>query len=230
MRRPVEQRLWLRRTIALFPDLKTLRKCSPIRDPSHNTIHPPERHCESICVRHSAFLWKRGPAAGSQRPVVRLSSSACLWAELRATFPTLTTMNIRPHDRFSSEVTLTPEIVAEYARAAGDCNPVHFDAAFAAQTRYRRRIASGTQTTALLLGLTAAHFSKDTSMVGLEYWVRFRRPVFADETIRLEWLVIRVAPSPRLGGHIVDLRGRIRGQDGRTAVGAKGRVLVTDAL
>ena len=67
-------------------------------------------------------------------------------------------------------------------------------------------------------------------MVGLEYWVRFRRPVFADETIRLEWLVIRVAPSPRLGGHIVDLRGRIRGQDGRTAVGAKGRVLVTDAL
>src|SRR5262249_22880698 len=139
-------------------------------------------------------------------------------------------MNIRPHDRFSSEVTLTPEIVAEYARAAGDFNPVHFDAAFAAQTRYRRRIASGTQTTALLLGLTAAHFSKDTSMVGLEYWVRFRRPAFADETIRLEWLVSRVAQTPRLGGHIVDLRGRIRGQDGRTAVGAKGRVLVTDAL
>ena len=139
-------------------------------------------------------------------------------------------MNIRPHHRFSCEVKLTPDIVAEYARAAGDTNPVHFDAAFAAHTRYRRLIASGTQTTALLLGLTAAHFSKDSSMVGLEYWVRFRRAVFADETIRLEWLVIKVTPSASLGGHIVDLRGRIRGQDGRTAVGAKGRVLVTDAL
>ena len=139
-------------------------------------------------------------------------------------------MNIRPHDRFSSEVTLTPETVAAYARAAGDNNPVHFDAVFAANTRYRRLIASGTQTTALLLGLTAAHFSKDQSMVGLEYWVKFRRPVFADETIHLEWLVIRVSPAARLGGHIVDLRGRIRGQDGRTAVGAKGRVLITDAL
>src|SRR5262245_2107167 len=99
-------------------------------------------------------------------------------------------MNIRPHDRFSSQVTLTPDTVAKYARAVGDSNPVHFDAAFAARTRYRRVIASGTQTTALLLGLTAAHFSKDGSMIGLEYWVKFRRPVFADETIHLEWLVI----------------------------------------
>src|SRR5262245_19365285 len=139
-------------------------------------------------------------------------------------------MNIKPHDRFSCEVTLTPDSVAGYARAVGDNNPVHFDATFAAGTRYRRMIASGTQTTALLLGLTAAHFSKNTSMVGLEYWVRFRRPVFADEVIRLEWLVIKVTVNARLGGSIVDLRGRIRGQDGRTAVGAKGRVLVTDAL
>jgi 3-hydroxybutyryl-CoA dehydratase len=139
-------------------------------------------------------------------------------------------MNIKPHDRFSSEVTLTPDSVAEYARAAGDTNPIHFDAAFAARTRYLRRIASGTQTTALLLGLTAAHFSSDKSMVGLEYWIRFRRPIFADETIRLEWLVIKVTANARLGGHIVDLRGRIRNQDGQTAVGAKGRVFVTNKL
>src|SRR5690242_21622248 len=139
-------------------------------------------------------------------------------------------MNLRPHERFSCEVTFTPDSVAEYARAAGDTNPVHFDAAFAGQTRYRRIIASGTQTTALLLGLTAAHFSKQSSMVGLEYSVRFRRPVFADETICLEWLIIKVTPNARLGGHIVDLRGRVRRQDGETAVGAKGRVLVTDTL
>src|SRR5690349_6731743 len=138
-------------------------------------------------------------------------------------------MRIQPHHRFSSEVTLTPDSVVEYARAAGDTNPVHFDPVFAAHTRYGRMIASGTQTTALLLGLTAAHFSKDASMVGLEYWVRFRRPVFADERIRLEWLVIKVTPSLRLGGAIVELR-RIRGEDGQTAVGAKGRVWVTDAL
>lgn len=139
-------------------------------------------------------------------------------------------MNIKPHDRFSCEITLTPDSVAEYARAAGDRNPVHFDPAFAARTRYRRLIASGTQTTALLLGLTATHFSKGTSMVGLEYWVKFRRPVFADERIRLEWLVIKITRNARLGGDIVDLRGRVRGEDGQTSIGAKGRVLVTNRL
>jgi 3-hydroxybutyryl-CoA dehydratase len=139
-------------------------------------------------------------------------------------------VSVKPHDRFSCEITLTPDSVAEYARAAGDRNPVHFDPAFAARTRYRRLIASGTQTTALLLGLTATHFSKDTSMVGLEYWVKFRRPVFADERIRVEWLVIKVTQNARLGGDIVELRGRVRGEDGQTSIGAKGRVLVTNRL
>jgi acyl dehydratase len=58
----------------------------------------------------------------------------------------------------------------------------------------------------LLLGLTASHFSKRGAMVGLEFWQRFRRPVFADETIRIEWLVVRVTPNQRLGGEIVELR------------------------
>ena len=67
-------------------------------------------------------------------------------------------------------------------------------------------------------------------MVGLEFWVKFRRPIFADETIRLEWLVVKVTPNAKLGGDIVDMRGRIVGADGKTALGAKGRVLVTARL
>lgn len=139
-------------------------------------------------------------------------------------------MHVRPRDRFSSQVTLDPLMVADFARTVGDTNPVHHDPAFAATTRYRRLVASGTHTTALLVGLTASYFSQHASMVGLEFWVRFRRPVFADETIRMEWLVIKVTPNARLGGDIVELRGRVQGEDGRTAVGAKGRVLVTEHL
>jgi acyl dehydratase len=79
------------------------------------------------------------------------------------------TMKAYPHERFSSEVQLTPAMVATYAQVAGDTNPVHHDPAFAATTRYGPLIASGTHTTALLLGLTAAHFSQQGSMVGLEF-------------------------------------------------------------
>ncbi len=139
-------------------------------------------------------------------------------------------MKALPRDRFSLNVTLTPETVAAYAKAVGDNNPVHHDASFAAATRYKRVIASGTHTTALLLGLTASHYSKQGAMVGLEFWVRFERPIYADETLLLEWLVVKVTPNARLRGDVVELRGRIKGQDGKTAVGAKGRVLVANSL
>jgi len=139
-------------------------------------------------------------------------------------------MRAYPHERFSSQVALDPARVAAFATAAGDNNPIHHDSEFAASTRYGRLTASGPHTTALLLALTAAHYSAKGAMVGLEFWVRFRRPIHADETIKLEWLVIKVTPNAKLNGDIVELRGRIQGADGRTALGARGRVLVTDRL
>jgi len=92
----------------------------------------------------------------------------------------------QPHERFSQVLSLTPAATSAFAHAAGDPNPVHHDAAYAATTRFRRLLASGPQTTAHLMGLTASHFSKRGAMLGLEFWFRFRRPVYADETITLE--------------------------------------------
>jgi len=133
-------------------------------------------------------------------------------------------------ERFSTEVTLTPEKVAAFSTAAGDTNPIHFDAEFAATTRFGKLIASGTHTSALLLGLTATHFSKRGSVVGLEFTVTFRRAVFADESVRIEWDVVKVTPNAKLEGEIVDMLGRLLGQDGAPSVEAKGRVLVTARL
>ena len=139
-------------------------------------------------------------------------------------------MRAYPRERFSCEVALSQEMVTEFANTVGDTNPIHHDAEFAATTRFNKPTASGPHTTALLLALTASHFSKKGAMLGLEFWVRFRRPIYADETIRLEWMVIKVTPNEKLNGEIVELRGRIKGQDGKTSLGAKGRVLVTDRL
>jgi 3-hydroxybutyryl-CoA dehydratase len=100
-----------------------------------------------------------------------------------------------PHERFSRAVVLSQDGVSDFASRVGDTNPLHHDSAFAAATRFGRPIASGTHTTALLLALTASHYAPCGSMVGLEFWVRFRKPIFADEQILLEWLVIRVTQA-----------------------------------
>ena len=127
-------------------------------------------------------------------------------------------------------MTLTQESVGTYAHAVGDTNPVHHDAELAAATRFGRPIASGTHTTALLLALTASHYSQRGAMLGLEFWVRFRKAIYADEQVTLEWLAVKVTPNAKLGGEVVELRGRIRNARGETATGAKGKVLVTAAL
>jgi 3-hydroxybutyryl-CoA dehydratase len=136
----------------------------------------------------------------------------------------------RPHERFSAVVSLDPNATSAFAHAVGDTNPMHHDADLAAKSRFGRLLASGPQTTAHLLALTASHFSKRGAMLGLEFWVRFRKPVYADETITLEWLVVSVKHNAHLNGDVVDLRGRVRKENGETAVGAKGRVLVTEKL
>lgn len=134
----------------------------------------------------------------------------------------------QPHERFSAVVALQPEATSAFAQAVGDTNPVHHDAEVAANSRFGRLLASGPQTTAHLLALTASHFSKRGAMLGLEFWVRFRKPVYADETITLEWLVVSVKDNERLNGQVIDLRGRVRKENGETAIGAKGRVLVRE--
>jgi acyl dehydratase len=99
-------------------------------------------------------------------------------------------------ERFSSEIALSPAMVADFANAAGDNNPIHHNPEVAATTRFGKLTASGPHTTALLLALTASHFSKKGAMLGLEFWVRFRRPIYADETIRLEWVVVKGNSEP----------------------------------
>jgi 3-hydroxybutyryl-CoA dehydratase len=92
-----------------------------------------------------------------------------------------------PRERFSSKVTLTPAAVSAYSLAAAEPNPMHHDAVFAACMRYGSPIASRSHTTTLLLGLTAAHYFREAAMVGFEFWVRFRRPIYAMPTIRFAW-------------------------------------------
>lgn len=135
-----------------------------------------------------------------------------------------------PGERFSARLTLTPDSVAAFAATVGDRNPLHHDPAHAATTRYKRLIASGPQTTAHLMALTASHFAERGAIVGLDFSFRFNKPVFADETVTLEWLVVAVHDNARLRGQVVDMRGRVQNAAGVTAVGAKGRILLTDRL
>ena len=126
-------------------------------------------------------------------------------------------------DKFSKMHTFHEDQVRAFATEAGDTNPLHHDDAVAAASRYKKLIVSGTHSTALILGLTASHFSKNYSVVGVSFSVEFLRPVFADATVRIAWEVLS-ADMTRDKVQRVEMRGGLSDAEGQLCVRATGVV------
>jgi acyl dehydratase len=97
------------------------------------------------------------------------------------------------------------------ALAVGDLNPLHHDSAFAAASRYGALIASGAHMAGLLAGMISAGFGfageARHGHVGVDYQVRFRRPVRVGCPLRLRWVVARL--EPRRSGTLVHMEGGV---------------------
>ena len=135
-----------------------------------------------------------------------------------------------PDERFAKTIQLTPEDVSAFARLAGDDNPLHHDAEYAARTRFKRPLACGGQLAAQMMGFLASHYSARGNVVGHDIKFRLHLPVRADEAIEIAWQVEEITPVPHLKGDVVMLRGQIRNSAGKVALSAKARVLVGEQL
>lgn len=138
--------------------------------------------------------------------------------------------SIEVSSRFSKSVTLTKEQVSDFAHAAGDTNPIHHDDGFAQAHGYECVTASGSHSSSLLMGLVADYFSQTGAMVGLEFQFYFKKGVLACRPHDIEWLIIKKSWKPKIGANLVELRGRLKSLTKGTVVGAKGKVLVYEAV
>jgi acyl dehydratase len=107
----------------------------------------------------------------------------------------------------AAEITFTPDSVRAFATLTNDTNPLHHDAALAAETRFGGLIASGTQTTGLLLGSLANHIFPDNASLGLGCSFQLRKAVPADAVMTARWIVRTITPKPSLRGVIMTLEG-----------------------
>ena len=82
-------------------------------------------------------------------------------------------------------ITVSEEMVADYARITGDYNPLHFDAEFASRTRFGRLMAQGGITTGLLHALVAMDMPGPGTVFMSQEWT-FPRPVHIGDTITAE--------------------------------------------
>jgi acyl dehydratase len=102
-----------------------------------------------------------------------------------------------------------PEQVEMYAQLTGDRNPLHFDEAFAAGTKFGRLVAQGGITTGLLHALVAMDVPGPGTVFLNQNW-QFTAPVFIGDTITAEVEVLKVHDTKP----VTHLGIRITRQDG----------------
>jgi acyl dehydratase len=122
-------------------------------------------------------------------------------------------MSIVVGQRASRSLTLSDDHVRSFAEISGDRNPLHFDAAFAATTRFGRLVVQGGLTTGLLHALVAMDMPGPGTVFLSQNW-RFTAPVFIGDTITARAEVMSVHPSKP----VTELRVHVVRGDGVTVL------------
>ena len=102
--------------------------------------------------------------------------------------------------RESTGRTITETDFVVHAGHTGDFFPHHMDAEFMRASRFGQRIAHGTMTFSIGIGLTASEINPLAFTYGYER-LRFPKPVFIGDTIRTRLTVSAKATDPKRPGH-----------------------------
>jgi 3-hydroxybutyryl-CoA dehydratase len=99
-------------------------------------------------------------------------------------------------DRAETTITVTEHMLEHFAEATGDRNPIHFDEAYAATTRFGGRIAHGLLVGGIISSLLANELP-GPGTVYLSQELSFRAPV-------------RIGDAVRCAVEVTDVSGRNR--------------------
>jgi 3-hydroxybutyryl-CoA dehydratase len=116
---------------------------------------------------------------------------------------------------------ITDEAVRAFAASTGDTNPIHLDEAYAAGTRFGRRIAHGTLVSGIISAVLGTRLP-GPGAVYLSQSLQFRAPVFVGDTVTAVVEVIAVRPDKP----VVTLRTTCTRGDGAVVLEGEAVLLV----
>lgn len=122
-------------------------------------------------------------------------------------------MQVSVGQKATRQITLTEEYVRKYSEITGDYNPLHYDEAFAAGTKFGRLVVQGGLTTGLLHALVAMDMPGSGTVFLSQNW-KFTAPVFIGDTITAEAEVLSVHASKP----VTQLGVRVTREDGETVL------------
>ena len=128
-------------------------------------------------------------------------------------------------DTATFEKTISEDDIVAFARVTGDEQPLHLDDAYAAKTRFKRRIAHGMLSAGLISAALGTRLAPHATVVYLNQSMRFLKPVFPGETVTAKLVVTSIDAERRF----VTCSSDCVNQDGETVLTGEATVLL-DAL
>jgi 3-hydroxybutyryl-CoA dehydratase len=130
-------------------------------------------------------------------------------------------MNLRVGDTASLTRAVTDAAIRAFAEVTGDHNPIHLDDAFAATTRFGRRIAHG-MFGASLISAVLGNDLPGPGSIYLSQTLKFLAPVYLGDTVIARVTVTKVRDNKP----IVTLECSCHNQRGEQLINGEAQVLV----
>jgi 3-hydroxybutyryl-CoA dehydratase len=121
--------------------------------------------------------------------------------------------------------TISEDDIVGFARVTGDDQPLHLDDAYAAKTRFKKRLAHGMLSDGLISATLGTKLAPQATVIYLSQSMRFLRPVFQGDTITADIEVTAIDPEKRF----VTCKTDCSNQDGTTVLTGEA-VVMLDAL
>jgi 3-hydroxybutyryl-CoA dehydratase len=129
---------------------------------------------------------------------------------------------VKVGDTASFEKTVSDEDIAAFARVTGDEQPLHLDDAYAATTRFKKRIAHGMLSAGFISAALGTQLAPQATVVYLSQSLRFTRPVYPGDSITAKLEVTSVDTEKRF----VTCTTECVNQDGQTVLTGEATVLL----
>ena len=130
-------------------------------------------------------------------------------------------------ETFGQTLTIDASHISRACGMFGDFNPLHSDAEFCANSRFGRPILHGPMTSAFMSASIGMYFY-GTAVAYLQHNCRFVAPVFAGDTLSVQWTITQTLDKPRSNGGIAVLRGECSNQRGEQIAEASGKILLSN--
>jgi 3-hydroxybutyryl-CoA dehydratase len=117
------------------------------------------------------------------------------------------------------EVDITQEMVDQFTKLSGDCNPLHTERGFALQSGFSGRVVHGLLTSAFYSRLVGVYLpGRRCLLQGID--IAFKYPVYIGDTLRVSGRVAYLNEAYRQ----LEVKAQITNQDGRKVSTAKIKV------